>query len=129
MQKYFKYHYLIVLVFSVTSVLKAMDTQFMPLKLGPAKQLAEEYIKKAQGLSSSTGVSLSSNLSVVLPSNLGQLRLAGSQWKKEYERLLAIEAAQGLTSDNSVLSSPIDVIDIVAKKSHDSAIPSLVEPS
>jgi hypothetical protein len=124
MQKYFKYRYLLVLAFSVTSVLKAMDTQFVPLKLGPAKQLAEEYIKKAQGLSSSTGVSLSSNLSVVLPSNLGQLRLAGSQWKKEYERLLAIEAAQGLTSDNSVLSSPI-----VAKKSHDSAIPSLVEPS
>ena len=129
MQKYFKYHYLIVLAFSVTSVLKAMDTQFMPLKLGPAKQLAEEYIKKAQGLSSSTGVPLSSNLSVVLPSNLGQLRIAGSLWKKEYERLLAIEAAQGLTSDNSVLSSPIDVIDIVAKKSYDSAIPSLVEPS
>lgn len=95
MIKYLKYFFLIVFTFNLMSFLNAMDVEFLALKLIPAKQKAEEYIKKAKNISVLTGSPLTSGLSGTLPSGLGQLRLVGSQWKKEYERLLAIEASSG----------------------------------
>ena len=135
---------LIVINLSFVSFLSAMDTEFKDLNATMAKQKAKFYLDQADKLSRNLGVTLTA-IPVDFSGNPTQIKLLGSKWKAEYERLQKIEEARssgsvavtssfiapkvGVMNPNVLLTEPVASPSVVIDHADPiKSIPSLVDP-
>ncbi len=90
MEKYLKYVCLVVFTCTLVNVLNAIDTEFTGVNSTAAKLKGQRYVKQAKDVAAEIGAPLT-NLSEDFSGNQTQVKLLGSKWKKEYERLKSLQ--------------------------------------
>lgn len=105
MKKHLKYICLFVFTCPLVNILNAIDNEFSPINTMTAKLKGQRYMKQAKQLAAQAGATVAA-LSEDFSGNQVQVKLLSTKWKKEYERLKALQAANSSGDSSTILRTP-----------------------